>query len=96
LPRVKWLERDPEYVVPPPLDETPTARQKRIERRAASPIARREIEAYEHYKRGLCYSQISMIMGASENAIRSYVSSARKKMRRDKEVAKKSQEIDND
>ena len=81
LPRVKWLERDPDYVVPPPVTENPT---ENTLRRAARPLANREMEAYEHRRRGLSYAQISMLMGASENAARSYVSSARKKIQRDK------------
>jgi DNA-binding NarL/FixJ family response regulator len=76
LPRVRFLERDPDYVCPPKIHE----RILKGETQALRPITNREMIALELRTQKFSYEEIGKKLGVSNNAVRSYVSTARKKI----------------
>jgi DNA-binding NarL/FixJ family response regulator len=75
LPRVKWLERDEEYIPPPEIK----VEVKAFPIYAQRPVSPREEEAYQLKLSGKELSQIADIMRVSETAAASYVATAKRK-----------------
>lgn len=77
LPRVRWLERDEEYVPP----QEPVEPGDLIPSYARKNIQPREQEAFDMRKRGMKMVEIADAMGITVKAARGYVLVARRKER---------------
>jgi len=92
LPRVRWLERDPEYKVPGDIEalvsdihvaevaKEHAAKEQRKQNYLSRPVTYRQLQVYHMRKAGLSYDEIAKALGLSSEAVRHYNSIAKRKM----------------
>jgi len=79
LARVRWLERDPNYIPPPPL-ENEVETEDVSPRYDAAITPREELAHRLRRDEGMTYREIAAYMGITEKSVASYICVAKQKL----------------
>lgn len=87
LPRVKWLEAQPDYEPWPPLVEAPKpvadyqpARYDSRPQKRSHELTARQKQAWDYHTEGKTNKEIALIMGSTNNAVGKLLEQAREKL----------------